>query len=65
MIYYFVDDDGMVISEEEQHRGYFTKKTNPNMFITKKGAIREAKKQIQQKIKEMSKQLKEYEDALV
>jgi len=64
MIYYFVEENGMTIEEEDQHKGYFSKDVNPNMFITKKAAVKEAIKQIKRRMKEMKIQLTEYEKEL-
>lgn len=64
MIYYFVEEDGMLIDEEDQFRGYFDKSVNPNMFLTRKGAIKEAIRCIKHKMKEMKNQQSEYEKEL-
>lgn len=64
MIYYFVDFEGQVISEEEAPKGTFSKDINPEMFISRKAAVREAKRQLKIKIKELQEQFKEYDDEL-
>ena len=64
MIHYFVDDNGMDIQEEDQPRGHFSKDINPNMFLSRKAAVKEAIKQIKQRIKYMQIQLVEYEKEL-
>lgn len=61
MIYYFVEYDGMLITEEENVRGYFTKAVNPNMFTKRELAVKDAIDQIKCKMKGMQMQLKEYE----
>ncbi len=65
MKYFFVEEDGMKIDVEENYRGYFTKASNPDMFTTRPAAIKEAKKQIKLKMKEMLIQLKKYEEEKV
>lgn len=64
MKYYFVEEDGLRIDEEENYRGYFTKETNPDMFTTRIAAVKDAKKQLKRKMKEMLEQLKSYENEL-
>jgi 3-dehydroquinate dehydratase len=64
MHYYFVNDDGMIIYEEENVRGYFTKAINPNMFTKRELAVKDAISQIKCRMKEMQGQLKEYEKEL-
>lgn len=64
MKYYFVDFEGEVISEEEQVKGYYSKDINPEMFISRKAAVREAKRQLKIKIKELQEQLIEYDNEL-
>jgi uncharacterized protein YlxW (UPF0749 family) len=64
MIYYFVDFEGQVISEEEAPKGTFSKDINPEMFISRKAAVREAKRQLKIKIKELQEQLIEYDNEL-
>ena len=50
MIYYFVDFDGDITTEENEP-GWF--KNNPNAYTRKFDAIREAKKRIKERIKEL------------
>lgn len=64
MIYYFVDFEGQVISEEDAPKGKFSKDINPEMFISRKAAVREAKRQLKIKIKELQEQLIEYDNEL-
>lgn len=68
MIHYFVDfkphNGGVFISEEDQVRGYYSKDTNPNMFITRKGAIKEAIKEINRITKDLANQKKDFEKEL-
>ncbi len=64
MKYYFVDFEGEVISEEEQVKGYYSKDINPEMFISRMAAVKEAKRQLKYKIKELQEQLTEYENEL-
>jgi hypothetical protein len=64
MKYYFVDFEGEVISEEDAPKGYFLKNINPEMFISRKAAVREAKRQLKIKIKELQEQLIEYDNEL-
>ena len=64
MKYYFVDFEGEVISEEEQVKGYYSKDINPEMFISRMAAVKEAKRQLKHKIKELQVQLTEYENEL-
>ena len=59
--YYFVEEDGLLISEETAQKGYFSKDTNPDMFISRKAAIKEAIKQLKRKSKEINHQITEYE----
>jgi len=68
MKYYFVDykpyNGGVFICEEDQVRGYYSKFTNPNMFITKKGAVKEAIKEINRITKDLETQKKALEKEL-
>ena len=61
MKYYFVEEDGMRIDIEENYKGYFTKASNPDMFTTRPAAVKEAKKQIKRRMKEMLIQLEKYD----
>jgi len=65
MKYFFVEEDGMRIDVEENYRGYFTKESNPDMFTTRPAAVKEAKRQIKLKIREMLDQLRKYEEEKV
>jgi hypothetical protein len=64
MIYYFVDFEGEVISEEDAPKGYFLKNINPGMFTSRKAAVKEAIRQLKYKINELYTQLEEYENEL-
>lgn len=59
MIYYFVSQDGDYIETEENYRGYFDKKNNPDMFTQKKLAVAEQKCRLKARIKELQSVLEE------
>jgi len=60
MIHYFVHDDGMHIEERELVKGTYDKKQNPHMYLTRKGAVRSAMKELAFHIKDCMAQFKAY-----
>lgn len=62
MIYYFVDEHGMLINEENNSRGYYTKEHYSNMRTTKKAAIKEARRQVKQRMAVLKERLIELEE---
>lgn len=59
MIYYFVSPDGDYVETEDNVRGWFDKKLNPNMFTVKREAIAEQKRRIKARIAELQETLRE------
>jgi len=64
MIHYFVENNGFYIDEEDVSRGYYTRDVNPNMFLSKKMAIRQAVRELKLLIKEADKRIEEYRKEL-
>jgi hypothetical protein len=64
MIHYFVHDEGMHIEEKELPKGACSKKQNPHMYLTRKGAVRAAMKELAFHIKDCMAQFKEYKEEL-
>ena len=59
MIYYFVSADGAGIEEDEQVRGWFDKKNNPDMFTVRRKAVAEARRRLKARIAELNDIFKE------
>jgi lipid-binding SYLF domain-containing protein len=64
VIHYFVEDNGFHIDEEDVSRGYYTKDVNPNMFLSKKTAMKQAVRELKSLIKEADKRIAEYQKEL-
>jgi len=61
MTYYFIQDNGMRIFEEDQCKGYYHKSVNPHMYLTKKGAVKAAIKELLSHIRDCQDKLRDYE----
>jgi len=59
MLYYFVSPDGDYLETEDNVKGWFDKKFNPDMYTVKREAIAEQKRRIKLRIKELEGVLKE------
>jgi len=61
MIYYFVKWDGSAVATEDNVRGWFDKRNNPDMFTVKRQAIAEQKRRLKARISELQLVLTELE----
>lgn len=64
MIHYFIKDHGMRIIEKEALRGCYSKKVNPHMYLTRKGAVKAAAKELKRHIIECMALFNEYKEEL-
>jgi hypothetical protein len=59
VLYYFVSPDGDEIQVEDNVKGWYSKKSNPEMFTQRRQAIAEARRRLKARIAELKEIFKE------
>ena len=58
MIHYFVQNNGMEIDEVDLVKGVYSKDVNPNMHLTRRGAVKAAVKELSSHVRDCEEQLR-------